>query len=75
VVDAKAGDTILVLETAAKSGGRSSTSALIARPVITLATRHANTVGDRVMRCLMDGSTRNSSPDMWREDERSSSRL
>jgi hypothetical protein len=43
-----------------------STSALIGCPIIAPAARQPSTVGDRVMRCVMDGSTRNTSPVMWR---------
>jgi hypothetical protein len=38
------------------------TSALIGCPIIAPAARHANTVRDSVMCCLMDGSTRHTSP-------------
>jgi hypothetical protein len=50
-------------------------TALIERPIFASVARQANTVGDRVMRCLMDGPTHHTSPAMWREDERSASRL
>jgi hypothetical protein len=52
-----------------------NTSALVGCLIFPPRTRQANTVGDRVMRCLVDGSTHHTSPVMRRTDERSSSRL
>jgi hypothetical protein len=50
-------------------------TAQVERAIIAPRIRQVSTVGGRVMRCLMDGSTRHSSHDMWRGPERSRPRL
>jgi hypothetical protein len=55
--------------------GDRNTPALIERPIIAPRTRQANTVRERVMSCLMDGSTHNTSPEAWRGADGSGSRL
>ena len=39
-------------------------AAQVLHPIITVVTHRPNTVGDRVMRCLLDWPTRNTSPDI-----------
>jgi hypothetical protein len=50
-------------------------TALIGCPIIAPRTRQANTVRDRVMRCLMDESTHHTSPEVWRGSVRSRPQL
>jgi hypothetical protein len=59
-------------ESRCRADNHHSVSAQVLRPIIASATRQSNTVGCRVMRCLLDWPTRNTSPDIGRLGSRSS---